>query len=436
MNPTTILRRAALPLTLLACLPAVSAAQTTQARLGRVSSVLAQPVSGAALAQATGLTLTGEVPGIAVSLEQPPTMRPEVFQRIIDILDASPITLFAEEDARIELPEFEGCALGGQVGVQQCTVGFVSGDPGLDCELKTWIGKLGLGPVIQGAKTATPVVAVLDSGVDASVPLLSSTLFSPGYDHVLDKPGGYDVPDGLDQDGDGLVDEAFGHGTHVASTIVSLAPDALILPIRVVDADGIGWGFDVAEGLLTAIQAGPDTINLSLSMAAPSKFVSILLALAMANGIEVVAAVGNTASEGVLFPASFVEDPTGTFAVPASMPHGVIAVAALDIDQIKADFSAYGAEVDVCGLGVRVCGKVPGDETQSWNGTSMATAVISGTMALVRSRAPTSYVGPMGELLVQTASPVDGLNPEFAGMLGTGAFDVFAALGAAEAAAE
>lgn len=420
----------------LVALSSVSFGQATIVRQQRLNAVLAAPVSGAALAAATGLDLTGEIPGVAVSLQQPINMPNNEFARLLKIVNDSPDTLFAELDRRIQIPEFEGCAITGQVGVQQCTIGFVSGSgPGDNCSQNELPSEFGLGPLIQEPPTSVPVIAVIDSGVEPSLPIFADSLLHPGYDHVLDQPGGYERLNGVDEDNDGLIDEAAGHGTHVATTILSLAPDALILPVRVVDAEGIGYGFDVAEGLLSSINDGVDIINLSLSMSAPSELVNLTLALALSRGIEVYAAAGNTGLPSVLFPASFQGDPTGTFQVPTNMPSGVIGVAALSSSYKVLPFSSHGASVDLCGLGSRVCAQVSSGAYEAWQGTSMACATTSGVAALIRSRIPDSYQGPMSELLISTARPVDDENPGLEGKLGAGAFDVFAAVAAANATA-
>lgn len=390
----------------------------------RLSAVLATPVSGAAIAAATGLILTGELPGVAISLESPPGMRPVLFQKIIDDLNNAPFILFAERDYRLTTPEFEGCVLQGPVGVQQCTVGFVSGNPGLGCLQASWLPLTQTGPIAGFQTLYEPVIGVIDSGIDPTVPALNQRLLSLGLDFVSNpasSPGpAIDVKNGLDDDKDGVIDEAYGHGTHVATTILTAAPDAWIQPYRVVDADGVGWGFDVAEAILQATIDGVDVINLSLAMSEPTQLVSLALGLAMSNRIDVFASAGNTGANLVLYPSTFSSVPKDLFPLPADMPRRVISVAALDGELTLLPFSAYGSEVDLACLGYRVCALVPGNVTNSWSGTSMATAVATGTAALVRSKLPVTFAAPLGELICNTADSVDAKNPGFAGQIGAG----------------
>ena len=101
-------------------------------------------------------------------------------------------------------------------------------------------------------------VAVIDSGVRANHPDLGGRLL-PGHDFVDD--------DGTPQDGDG-------HGTHVSGIVAanadngvgvsSVAPAAMVLPVRVLDDQGAGSVGDVAKGIDFAVSDGADVINLSL----------------------------------------------------------------------------------------------------------------------------------------------------------------------------
>ncbi len=230
-------------------------------------------------------------------------------------------------------------------------------------------------------------VAVLDTGVDPTHPHLS--------DQVLLNPIPFlgqseTVPNGLDDDGDGQVDEAFGHGTHVAGIIATVAPGAKILPIRVLNDDGVGTAFDLAVGLYEALFLQADIVNLSLSLNAYSPVIANLLQLLDAAGIRVVAAAGNTGTDPK-YPA--------TDAV-------TVGVAALDSHQLLATFSGRG-NVPLGAPGVDVVSSFPGGQLAQASGTSMACAVVSGSLALLieRGRSTSSQQDPRAELF-QTATPI------------------------------
>ena len=75
------------------------------------------------------------------------------------------------------------------------------------------------------------MVAIVDTGVDYSHPLLGSVVSPFGWDFLREDPYPVDFADGADQDADGLIDEGAGHGTHVAGLVRAVAPLATILPI-------------------------------------------------------------------------------------------------------------------------------------------------------------------------------------------------------------
>jgi subtilisin family serine protease len=134
----------------------------------------------------------------------------------------------------------------------------------------------------------------------------------------------------------------------------------------------------------------------------------------------VVAAAGNTGSQTVLYPAAYA---------------GVIAVAALDAADHKASFSAYGKKVDLSAPGTEIYSSMPGNAYAWWSGTSMATAVVSGTASLVPSLFPAEespYSGPVPpkkafNAIYDTAVSVDSVNPDYEKLLGEGRVDILAA---------
>jgi subtilisin family serine protease len=214
------------------------------------------------------------------------------------------------------------------------------------------------------------VVAVLDTGVDPTHELLQGRLL-PGYDMVGDDADPDDVANGIDDDHDGHVDRAYGHGTFVAGLIRQIAPAAMILPVRVLDDEGRGSLPAVVEGIRYAIESGADVINLSLGAAGKVDFppVKAALAAARAAGIQVIAAAGNLGETTPFYPASDKD---------------VISVSALAGDgQDLAVFSNRGPWVDVAAPGTDLVSSAPGNRYVRWGGTSAAAAVVSGQVALL-----------------------------------------------------
>jgi subtilisin family serine protease len=236
------------------------------------------------------------------------------------------------------------------------------------------------------------------------------------------------VTNGIDDDGDTWVDEAFGHGTHLSSIVVLLNPDARILPLRVLDAEGNGDSFDVADAIYYAVDHGAQVINLSLSMKTPSTAVALAMEYARFAGVPVFTSAGNNGKEKVLFPGNY--DPsTMDFDFPflpvgwAPSEETVTTVAATDECNKKADFSAYGLDVNLVAPGVNIYGAMPGGGYAWWSGTSMSTAVASGVASLVLSVAGPDLLTPPQHVLMYTAKPVDWLNPDYQGLLGVGSID-------------
>ena len=248
------------------------------------------------------------------------------------------------------------------------------------------------------------VVAVIDSGISDHW-YLNSQIAPGGYDFVDFDADPADETNGIDDDGDGMVDESFGHGTHVAGIVNLVAPDAMILPIRVQDSDGGRWSFIMAEAIQYAVDQGADVINLSLGVSCPSKVLEWAVDYAAFAGVTVVAAAGNTDSPNVHYPAAY---------------YRTIAVAALEDTGVKASFSNYNAYVDISAPGVGVYSTFGEGQFAWWSGTSQATPMIAGAAALLLEINPTLYPAYVSDLLGMSAQDVDPLNPGYEGQLGYG----------------
>ena len=151
--------------------------------------------------------------------------------------------------------------------------------------------------------------------------------------------------------------------------IAGISWGARIMPIKVLNAYGNGSFADVAAGIAWAADHGAQVINLSLGGTSPSSVLEDAVNYAYGRGVILVAAGGNMGSNSVLFPAAY--------------PH-VIAVAATDGSNKKANFSNFGPEIDVAAPGVSIYSTVIGNVFGYMSGTSMSTAYVSGLAAILR----------------------------------------------------
>lgn len=168
-----------------------------------------------------------------------------------------------------------------------------------------------------------------------------------------------------------------GHGTAVATLIFSnnpfapgVAPGATPISIRIADDNGVSNSFLIAQGILAAVDAGAQLINISLGGYGKSTLVESALDYAKQRGAIVIAATGNTGREGVLQPAA---------------SNGVIAVGAVDAKNQHMNFSTTGSEVSMSAAGHGVNVAYPGDMAANVSGTSFSTPVATGTLAATMS---------------------------------------------------
>jgi subtilisin family serine protease len=235
-------------------------------------------------------------------------------------------------------------------------------------------------------------VAVLDTGVDATHPDLAGHLVA-GYDFVDNDADPSEV-------GVAGVDRAYGHGTFVTGLVALSAPDARIMPVRVLDPSGVGDVWRLAKSMVWAALNGADVINLSLGTYTRTHVTNELVTdlEATGRGIVVVAAAGNDASSIPEFPAG--EGGSRVLSVGASTPSDTLA-----------PFSDYGSWVRVAAPGLSVWSTVPGARYASWSGTSMAAGFASGEAALVRAAYPSFSAQDVIARIANTTKKIDGQVP-------------------------
>lgn len=221
-----------------------------------------------------------------------------------------------------------------------------------------WIGADSYAKNVAARTSSSIKVAVVDSGVDQTHPFLESRVTSDGYDFVDVDSNPYDE---------------FGHGTHVSGIIVDCTPGVKvkILPVRVLGADGNGWNSVISSGIYYAVERGAKVINMSLNGDC-TQDEEDAIDYAVQKGVTVVVSAGNKN-----------EDVVKTYNCPAHKKN-VICVGAIDLRNVKADFSNYGSTLDVVAPGVGIYSCVPGGYYESWDGTSMATPHVAALAAMVK----------------------------------------------------
>ena len=180
---------------------------------------------------------------------------------------------------------------------------------------------------------------------------------------------------------DGLLSGAAGwHGTAVASLIAGssdnvqgMAPAAELLSLRVLDENGVGDSFTLAEGIVKAADHGAQIINLSLATPSDSPIVREAIRYAMERGVLLVAAAGNDGVEGVSYPGRY---------------NGVLTVAAVDASGRHVYFSNRGSQVDIAAPAVALSAAGSGDTVIPFSGTSAAAPLVAAAAAALLADDP------------------------------------------------
>lgn len=263
------------------------------------------------------------------------------------------------------------------------------------------------------------VVAVIDDGFDLKHPELKKKVVD-AYNAVEHNTNVYPAPE-YDEKGNVLHNPGR-HGTHVAATAVGMAnnkegncgiaPGCKLMAIQVANENGIMTSKAVMDGVLYAIKKNADVINMSLGCAFDSIILSLseseqrsfirsydlegqkvwtkIFNMGFRKNIAIVKAGGN---ENQLIGMD-----------PRNRIQGVVNVSAVQPDKVKADFSNYGELSTLSAPGVEIYNAVPGGYA-SLKGTSMASPIVAGAIALMKSQFPNMKVSEIVEILQRTGTP-------------------------------
>jgi len=233
--------------------------------------------------------------------------------------------------------------------------------------------------------SAQSVVAVLDTGVDASHPDLAGRLLA-----------GDSFVDGVAPDTD-----ANGHGTWMAGIVAAATDNGLgvagvgwggveVLPITVLDADGHGQDSAIIQGVLDAVDRGADVALLAFSNPGYSPALQAAIDYAWAHNVVVVAATGNDGTNAPAFPAG---------------DRGVVGVTATNQSDQLAPSSNSGPAAFMAAPGTDILTTDVGGDYRTVNGTSASAAMVAGAAGLMRAVDPSLNNGAVVARLARNAAP-------------------------------
>jgi subtilisin family serine protease len=280
------------------------------------------------------------------------------------------------------------------------------------------VSRLNLGSAQQLlSSTRTPVVAIIDTGIDPNHPVLKASVV-PGFDFtrniagtaseladlsqsttaildqsttaildqsttaILDQLGvavlNQSTTAILDQSTTAILDTtklpaAFGHGTMVAGIIHLAAPQAKLMPLKAFTADGVGDLADILRAIYYAADHGASVINMSFSLSDSSPELTRAIGYAHDAGAIAVASTGNTGLPSVAFPAASPK---------------TIGVGSIDAAGNLSTFSSFGSPMWVVAPGENIITTYPGNHWAAASGTSFSAPFVAGGTALLKAYQP------------------------------------------------
>ncbi len=209
-------------------------------------------------------------------------------------------------------------------------------------------------------------VAVIDTGLDTAHPAFTGSLapstewkdFVDGDTNPMEVSGG----------------NGYGHGTGVAGIILQVAPKATILPIRVLDTNGMGDSDKVIAAIDWAVQKGAKVINLSLGTNEPVAALKTMVSYANQMGIFVITSAGNAGTTSMTYPAADAHN--------ALYSDKLFSVGSVNNSGSRSSFSNYGSALKFTAPGEQIYSAYPANQSAHMTGTSFAAPIIAGSVTL------------------------------------------------------
>ena len=280
-----------------------------------------------------------------------------------------------------------------------------------DYELQTYLDYLNMFDVWNRYTGSGVTIAVIDTGIDTDHPEFAGRISEYSYNATEDKI----VKDYNDWS---LIEDEQGHGTAVTGVIaasmnsgnvVGIAPNVEIIVIKAeCDSNGnFNRTSDLIFGLYYAIERDVNVVNMSFGTYGPMNPFADAVQLAYDSDIICVAAAGNDSTSSLCWPAA---------------DENVIGVGALDGWEL-AYYSNYGENVDLCAPGTTYT-SLMGGKYGNMIGTSLASPIVAGAMALMLQNNPYTTFDEVAEILYASCYDLGDLGRDW--YYGFGALDISA----------
>ena len=307
--------------------------------------------------------------------------------------------------------------VGALLGVQSAAV---QGTPAIADQVRErqyWLEDYRISEAWEITRGAGVRIAIIDTGIDASHQDLAGALVGGADFSGLGSPDGLTPVGPERRHGTMVASLAAGRGNNGVDGVLGSAPEAELLSLSMSFGGGtVSPDEQVANAVRFAVDNGADIISLSLTRNTrdwPESW-DRAFGYAAANDVVVIAAAGNRGS--------------GTVSVgaPATMP-GVLTVGGVDQDgQASDSASSQGITIGVMAPSEGLVGATPGGGYVSWSGTSGATPIVAGIVALVRSAYPDLDAANVINRVLLSANRVTDTVPD--PIYGYGLVDAYAAL--------
>ena len=254
---------------------------------------------------------------------------------------------------------------------------------------------------LQAAQRLAPnlgagvTVAVIDTGIDLNHSAFQGSLSAPSTWQD------FYANDAVPQDEGTLGMGAYGHGTNVAGIILQVAPRAKIMPLRVLGPSGSGDVATVARAIDWAVSKGANIINLSLGSSDNSKVVQDAVNRATSRDVLVLSSAGNANASKITYPAANASNKDNGV--------NILSVGSVDLADQKSSFSNYSDKLKVMAPGENVYAPAPGELVAAWSGTSQATPMAAGGLALALGQTLKVPVSSLDAAMSQTAFGIYGI---------------------------